>query len=202
MAQTPQSPSYALHSIAVAYGLAYLPNYYSTLRLAAAAPSKFSFAMYAKTKPRRPKTPPLNPALEPMLPRAVRAPECLRRLPTLCRLDVSGNAHAAAERRLEPERRAVFGAARAVYGPVCVYGEPDFGVGEDGGLDFGRGGAVGYVVEGGECGEGGGGLVRGWVWGLGCIGIAWYEGCIAWAGHGIESCRDGLGLEFGTGWFC
>ncbi|RDW65266.1 hypothetical protein BP5796_09958 [Coleophoma crateriformis] len=175
MAQTPPSPSYALHSIAVAYGLAYLPNYYSVLRLAAAAPTKISFAIQekepkvltasvttpqAKTKPRHLKTPPPNPALEPMLPRTVRAPERSRRLPALRRIDVGGDAHAAAERGGESERRAVSGAAGAVYGVVYLYGKPDRGVGADGGVDFGRGGAACDAVEGGECGEGGDGLVR------------------------------------------
>lgn len=41
-----QQHNYALPSIAAAYGLAFVPNYYNVLRMMAATGGKWSFAMY------------------------------------------------------------------------------------------------------------------------------------------------------------
>jgi len=41
-----QQTNYALPSIAAAYGLAFVPNYYNVLRMMAATGGKWSFAMY------------------------------------------------------------------------------------------------------------------------------------------------------------
>ncbi|PVH81014.1 hypothetical protein DL98DRAFT_514928 [Cadophora sp. DSE1049] len=38
--------NYALHSIIAAYGLAFTPSYYATLRMMAATGGKWSFSMF------------------------------------------------------------------------------------------------------------------------------------------------------------
>ncbi|KAL3419317.1 hypothetical protein PVAG01_09539 [Phlyctema vagabunda] len=42
---SPPTPSYALHSIVAAYGLALVPNYYQVLRMMAATGGQWSFSM-------------------------------------------------------------------------------------------------------------------------------------------------------------
>ena len=46
-----QLRNYAIHSIAVAYGLAFIPKYYSLIRMMLVIGGKLSFSMYLPSPP-------------------------------------------------------------------------------------------------------------------------------------------------------